>query len=100
MRAAACGAGAPQTPTTTLSGATIVFFTPGYEGKRFIYEHAHALGVRSMIIDVCAARAARAVSSPRAAPPTAIHAPSPLIARPSRARRRQEAGRSSSWRTA
>lgn len=35
-----------------LSGATIVFFTPGYEGKRFIYEHAKELGVNSVIIDV------------------------------------------------
>ncbi|CAJ1354775.1 unnamed protein product, partial [Effrenium voratum] len=34
-----------------LKGATIVFITTGYEGKRFIYERAHALGVRSVLID-------------------------------------------------
>lgn len=34
-----------------LKGATIVFFTAGYEGKRFIYERAHALGVRSVMIE-------------------------------------------------
>ncbi|KAJ1636879.1 ATP-grasp domain-containing protein, partial [Pavlovales sp. CCMP2436] len=34
-----------------LSGATIVFFTPGYEGKRFIYEHAKELGVQTIIFD-------------------------------------------------
>mmetsp|Transcript_73735 Transcript_73735/g.130190 ORF Transcript_73735/g.130190 Transcript_73735/m.130190 type:complete len:650 (+) Transcript_73735:66-2015(+) len=34
-----------------LQGATIVFFTTGYEGKRFIYEKAHAMGVRSVIVD-------------------------------------------------
>ena len=34
-----------------LHGATIVFVTPGYAGKRFIYEHAHELGVRSVILD-------------------------------------------------
>ncbi|CAE8588395.1 unnamed protein product [Polarella glacialis] len=34
-----------------IEGAVIVFFTTGYEGKRFIYEKAHALGVRSVLID-------------------------------------------------
>ena len=34
-----------------LHGATLVFVTPGYEGKRFIYERAQALGVRSVIFD-------------------------------------------------
>eukprot|EP00927_Polykrikos_kofoidii_P078588 TRINITY_DN75390_c0_g1_i1.p1 TRINITY_DN75390_c0_g1~~TRINITY_DN75390_c0_g1_i1.p1 ORF type:complete len:591 (+),score=86.70 TRINITY_DN75390_c0_g1_i1:132-1904(+) len=34
-----------------LKGATIVFFTAGYEGKRFVYERAHSLGIRSVIID-------------------------------------------------
>lgn len=34
-----------------LRGAVIVFFSAGYEGKRFIYERAHALGVRSVLID-------------------------------------------------
>merc|ERR1711972_274793 len=30
-----------------LSGATIVFFTAGYQGKRFILERARDLGVKS-----------------------------------------------------
>lgn len=47
-----------------LSGATIVFFTPGYEGKRFIYEHAKELGVSTVIIDV--RRVALRARSPRA----------------------------------
>jgi len=34
-----------------LRGSTIVFFTAGYEGKRFVYERAHALGVRSIILE-------------------------------------------------
>jgi len=34
-----------------MRGATIVFFTTGYEGKRFIYEKAHAMGVRCVIVD-------------------------------------------------
>mmetsp|Transcript_18702 Transcript_18702/g.62718 ORF Transcript_18702/g.62718 Transcript_18702/m.62718 type:complete len:586 (+) Transcript_18702:40-1797(+) len=34
-----------------LSGATIIFFTPGYEGKRFIYEHAKELNVATVIVD-------------------------------------------------
>mmetsp|Transcript_9028 Transcript_9028/g.23582 ORF Transcript_9028/g.23582 Transcript_9028/m.23582 type:complete len:627 (+) Transcript_9028:51-1931(+) len=34
-----------------LHGTVIVFFTAGYEGKRFVYERAHELGVRSVIID-------------------------------------------------
>eukprot|EP00440_Ansanella_granifera_P022679 gb/GFBE01024635.1/.p1 GENE.gb/GFBE01024635.1/~~gb/GFBE01024635.1/.p1 ORF type:complete len:671 (+),score=126.21 gb/GFBE01024635.1/:1-2013(+) len=34
-----------------IKGAKIVFFTTGYEGKRFIYEKAKALGVRSILID-------------------------------------------------
>ncbi|KAJ1454862.1 ATP-grasp domain-containing protein [Pelagophyceae sp. CCMP2097] len=34
-----------------LHGASIVFFTPGYEGKRFIYERARELGVKAVIID-------------------------------------------------
>ena len=31
-----------------LEGATIVFFTAGYAGKRFIYERAMQLGVKSV----------------------------------------------------
>ena len=34
-----------------LKGSTIAFITTGYEGKRFIYEKAHALGVRSILVD-------------------------------------------------
>mmetsp|Transcript_43900 Transcript_43900/g.82006 ORF Transcript_43900/g.82006 Transcript_43900/m.82006 type:complete len:635 (+) Transcript_43900:43-1947(+) len=34
-----------------LKGSTIAFITTGYEGKRFIYEKAHELGVRSILID-------------------------------------------------
>ena len=34
-----------------LHGATIVFVTPGYAGKRFIYERARDLGVRAVIFD-------------------------------------------------
>ena len=34
-----------------LHGASIVFFTPGYQGKRFIYERARELRVRVVIID-------------------------------------------------
>uniref|UniRef100_A0A7S0B870 ATP-grasp domain-containing protein n=1 Tax=Pyrodinium bahamense TaxID=73915 RepID=A0A7S0B870_9DINO len=34
-----------------LRGATIVFFTAGYEGKRFVYERARALGVKSVMIE-------------------------------------------------
>eukprot|EP00928_Gymnodinium_smaydae_P042643 TRINITY_DN28687_c0_g2_i1.p1 TRINITY_DN28687_c0_g2~~TRINITY_DN28687_c0_g2_i1.p1 ORF type:complete len:696 (+),score=144.16 TRINITY_DN28687_c0_g2_i1:83-2089(+) len=34
-----------------LRGSTIVFFTAGYEGKRFVYERAHELGVRSVLIE-------------------------------------------------
>jgi len=34
-----------------LEGATIVFFTAGYPGKRFIYERAMQLGAKSVIIE-------------------------------------------------
>jgi len=34
-----------------LRGSTIVFFTAGYEGKRFVYERAHALGLKSVMIE-------------------------------------------------
>lgn len=34
-----------------LKGATVVWFTSGYEGKRFVYQKAHSLGVRSVMID-------------------------------------------------
>lgn len=35
----------------SLRGAVIVFFTAGYSGKRFIFEKAHALGVRTVVVD-------------------------------------------------
>jgi biotin carboxylase len=34
-----------------LRNSIIVFFTAGYEGKRFVYEKAHELGVRTVLID-------------------------------------------------
>lgn len=34
-----------------LQDAVIVFITAGYSGKKFIYEKAHELGVRSVVID-------------------------------------------------
>lgn len=34
-----------------VNGATVVWFTAGYPGKRFVFERAAALGVRSVIID-------------------------------------------------
>ena len=34
-----------------LRGAVIVFITAGYSGKRFIFEKAKELGVRSVIVD-------------------------------------------------
>lgn len=34
-----------------LKGATVVWFTAGYEGKRFVYEKAAELGVRSVMIE-------------------------------------------------
>lgn len=34
-----------------LRGAVVVFFTAGYEGKRFIFERAHSLGVRIVLIE-------------------------------------------------
>jgi len=34
-----------------LKGSTIAFITTGYEGKRFIYEKACELGVRSVLVD-------------------------------------------------
>ena len=49
--AATPGLGGQQLRRVMLHGATIVFVTPGYAGKRFIYERAKELGVRSVIID-------------------------------------------------
>eukprot|EP00629_Pelagomonadales_sp_RCC1024_P000439 CAMPEP_0119288328 /NCGR_PEP_ID=MMETSP1329-20130426/37064_1 /TAXON_ID=114041 /ORGANISM="Genus nov. species nov., Strain RCC1024" /LENGTH=527 /DNA_ID=CAMNT_0007289109 /DNA_START=89 /DNA_END=1668 /DNA_ORIENTATION=- len=49
--AATPGAGGQALRRVMLHGATIVFVTPGYRGKRFIYERAKELGVRSIVID-------------------------------------------------
>lgn len=45
------GSGGQRLRREILKGATIVFFTAGYEGKRFVYERAHALGVKSVMIE-------------------------------------------------
>merc|ERR1719335_2153311 len=34
-----------------LNGATVVFFTAGYAGKRFVFERANALGIKSVVIE-------------------------------------------------
>jgi biotin carboxylase len=34
-----------------LSGKLVVFVTPGYPGKRFVFDKAHELGVRAIVID-------------------------------------------------
>lgn len=44
-----------------IDGAVIVFFTAGYEGKRFVYEKAHKLGVKSVVIDSPSSWSARLV---------------------------------------
>ena len=36
---------------SSLSGKNIVFVSPGYEGKRFVLEKAHELGINSIVID-------------------------------------------------
>ena len=45
------GAGGQALRRVMLHGATIIFVTPGYEGKRFVFERAKDLGVRSVVID-------------------------------------------------
>jgi len=47
----ATGAQAQALRRRLLNGATIVFFTAGYPGKRFIFERALTLGVKSVIIE-------------------------------------------------
>eukprot|EP00419_Tripos_fusus_P013378 CAMPEP_0172751452 /NCGR_PEP_ID=MMETSP1074-20121228/151689_1 /TAXON_ID=2916 /ORGANISM="Ceratium fusus, Strain PA161109" /LENGTH=81 /DNA_ID=CAMNT_0013583765 /DNA_START=27 /DNA_END=269 /DNA_ORIENTATION=- len=32
-------------------GATVVFFSAGYSGKRFVFERAAALGIKSVVIE-------------------------------------------------
>jgi hypothetical protein len=34
-----------------LRGTVVVFVTAGYSGKRFIFERAKELGVRSVVLD-------------------------------------------------
>ena len=34
-----------------MRGAIIIFFTAGYYGKKFIFERAKELGVRSWVVD-------------------------------------------------
>lgn len=34
-----------------LAGSVMVFVTAGYSGKRFIFEKAHSLGVKSIVLD-------------------------------------------------
>ncbi len=36
---------------TVLKGAVMVFVTAGYSGKRFIFEKAKELGIRSVVLD-------------------------------------------------
>uniref|UniRef100_A0A7S0RDS3 ATP-grasp domain-containing protein n=1 Tax=Chlamydomonas leiostraca TaxID=1034604 RepID=A0A7S0RDS3_9CHLO len=35
-----------------LAGSVMVFVTAGYSGKRFIFEKAHALGIKSIVLDM------------------------------------------------
>lgn len=36
---------------TALHGARIVFITAGYSGKRFVFDKAHQLGVKCVVLD-------------------------------------------------
>ena len=40
-----------KTHRSRMHGKAIVFVSPGYPGKRFIFEKAHELGVKSIVID-------------------------------------------------
>jgi len=55
------GAGGQALRRVMLHGATVVFVTPGYEGKRFVFERANDLGVRSVVIDAPGSWAERMV---------------------------------------
>ena len=55
------GAGGQALRRVMLHGATVVFVTPGYEGKRFVFERAKDLGVRSVVIDAPGSWAERMV---------------------------------------
>jgi len=45
------GAEAQALRRRLLNGATIVFFTAGYPGKRFVFERARDLGVKSVVLE-------------------------------------------------
>eukprot|EP00931_Biecheleriopsis_adriatica_P003090 TRINITY_DN10437_c0_g4_i1.p1 TRINITY_DN10437_c0_g4~~TRINITY_DN10437_c0_g4_i1.p1 ORF type:complete len:628 (+),score=102.92 TRINITY_DN10437_c0_g4_i1:255-1886(+) len=47
----ATGAAAQALRRKLLNGATLVFFTAGYPAKRFVFERARLLGVKSVIIE-------------------------------------------------
>lgn len=47
----ATGAEAQELRRRMLHGATLVFFTAGYAGKRFVFERARQLGVKTVIIE-------------------------------------------------
>lgn len=47
----ATGGEAQELRRRMLDGATLVFFTAGYEGKRFVFERARQLGVKTVIIE-------------------------------------------------
>lgn len=34
-----------------IAGSVMVFVTAGYSGKRFIFEKAHQLGIKSVVLD-------------------------------------------------
>lgn len=40
-----------KTRRSAVKGATLAFITAGYSGKRFIFEKAKELGVRSIVLD-------------------------------------------------
>lgn len=42
---------AKQLRRNALRGATVIFVTAGYSGKRFIFERCKELGVRSIVVD-------------------------------------------------
>jgi hypothetical protein len=54
-----------------LRGAIVVFFTAGYSGKRFIFDKAHQLGVRIVVVDGPDSWAKALVRAALAQPPRA-----------------------------
>ena len=55
------GAGGQALRRVMLHGATVVFVTPGYEGKRFVFERAKDLECGSVVIDAPGSWAERMV---------------------------------------